>query len=106
MKRRSANNSSGATLRKPTKRRSGVARILAELRSQNVLLSDSRDIRAYLDKHTRLARHVPAICERARQEFGPATELEMKVNRDHESRERTLRLYIRQGSYEPLPFMD
>lgn len=105
MKRHSSRNSSGATLRKPTKR-VGVSRILAQLRSQGVLLTEPRDIRAYLEKHIRLARQVPSICEAARAEFGPGTELDLKVNRDIESSERTLRLHIRQVSYDHLHFMD
>src|SRR5439155_21885324 len=59
MKRRSTSHSSNATLQKRRQRQSPIARILTELRRQKVILSGLRDLRTYLEKHSRLARHLP-----------------------------------------------
>jgi hypothetical protein len=53
-----------------------------------------------VERHSDLARLLPLVCERARQEFPQPDELAIQVYHDPEFKDEYLTLYIRQQRYE------
>jgi hypothetical protein len=78
---------------------SDVADHLAKVSSYRVSVRDGRGVRDYLERHPDLARLLPSVCERARQEFEPPDELTIQLYRDPELKDEYLTLYIRQPHY-------
>ncbi|HEV3260525.1 MAG TPA: hypothetical protein VG013_26960 [Gemmataceae bacterium] len=56
-------------------------------------------VRAYLEQDADLASLLPAVCEQARNEFGPDAELALEVYRDPEVKDAYLTLYVRLKRY-------
>jgi hypothetical protein len=59
-----------------------------------------RDVGVYLDAHPDLAQLVPALCARARREFGTDAELILEVYHDPEIDDHYLSLEVRLPSYD------
>jgi len=75
--------------------------ILDKVAAQNVLLARPDEIDAYLQEHPTIGALLPAICMKAREAFGPAAELAIRLYHDPEIDDCYLTVYVRQNSYEP-----
>lgn len=67
----------------------------------DIRVAGVREVNGYLRKHPRLAKLVPAICLRTREEFGAAAELTIRLNHDQEIHDPYLVLDVRLPSYAP-----
>ena len=65
----------------------------------DIQISGVREVNAYLRKHHDPAAIIPAMCRRARAEFGQAAELTIQVNHDQEMDDPFLILYVRLPAY-------
>jgi len=84
----------------PGKQRpSGINRTAAFARDK-IVVADASDVAEYLDAHADLAAIVPAICSRARQEFGKDAELMLRVYRDPEIDDHYLSMCVRLPAYD------
>ena len=66
----------------------------------DVLLLDPQDVERYFKTHRGLAKIVPAMCRRARREFGKEGELTLQVYHDPEIDDHYLILYVRLPRYD------
>src|SRR5437016_3701322 len=66
----------------------------------DVVISRPREVRAYLRKHTDLAKVVPTICRQVREEFGQGAELRLEIYRDPEFQDHYLRLVLALSEYD------
>jgi hypothetical protein len=82
-----------------TKPRHPGKQLVAMLAKQGIQNPSPDDVVKYLDGHRKLAAIVPAVCERARQEFGKQAELILRLYRDPEIDDRYLSLYVRLPVY-------
>lgn len=69
------------------------------LAAQRVDVTNLEKVRAYLSKHSDLIDLLVPLCQRSRDEFGPAAELALEVYRDPETPDEYLTLYVRQTPY-------
>jgi len=74
--------------------------LVAMLAKQGIQNPSPDDVMKYLNGHRKLAAIVPAVCEKARQEFGKLAELTMRLYRDPEIDDRYLSLYVRLPVYD------
>lgn len=74
---------------------------LPQLAMAGIELVEREQIRGYLAEFPDLAVLLPDICKATRAEFGPSSELSLKLYRDSESVDQYLTLYIRLPKYEP-----
>ncbi len=65
----------------------------------NVLVPDMLDVQRYLREHADLGGIVPALCRRARAEFGKQAELSLRVYHDPEIDDHYLLLNVRLPIY-------
>ena len=80
-------------------RRSRAVR--SQLAAHDIAVPEPRAVNAYLRQHPDLAQLVPALCAKARREFGNPTVLSLELYRDPEIDDSYLTLYVRQENYTP-----
>jgi hypothetical protein len=76
---------------------------LAALRKElgGVVSTNWRAVFRYLQDRCRLRAALPAVCAKARDEFGPGAELDLEVYADPEIDDRYLSLYVRMADFGP-----
>lgn len=73
--------------------------LLCAFSASNLLTPNPDQVRDYLTQDQAFQELVLVICKRAREEFGPDTELSLELYRDPEIDDEYLTLYVRQPSY-------
>jgi len=71
-----------------------------EFKKQQIAIPNPEEVSAYLGQHCDLADLLPALCARARNEFGFETELSLEIYQDPEIEDHYLTLYVRQPANE------
>jgi hypothetical protein len=71
-----------------------------EFKKQQIAIPNPEEVSAYLGQHCDLADLLPALCARARNEFGFEAELSLEIYQDPEIEDHYLTLYVRQPAYE------
>jgi hypothetical protein len=65
-----------------------------------LIIKNRAEVRSYLRRHPEFDPTVPAVVQRAREEFGDEAELELEVYHDPEIDDHFLILYIRLSRYD------
>ncbi|MCI0641531.1 MAG: hypothetical protein L0Y72_12830 [Gemmataceae bacterium] len=66
----------------------------------DVLVRGGRCVQKYLKKYRALAKLIPPICRRIREEFGREAELTLEIHQDPEFDDRHPILYVRLPRYD------
>ena|SRR5438128_7110355 len=74
--------------------------VLAALTAQGITLANETEIAAYLTAHPDLAKIVPSVGARLREEFGKDAQLTLRLYRDPEIDDRYLSLNVRLVGYD------
>ncbi len=75
-------------------------KVLAGLAAQGIALANETEIAAYLTAHPDLAKIVPSVGARLREEFGKDAQLTLRLYRDPEIDDRYLSLNVRLVGYD------
>ena len=71
-----------------------------KLSCHDILLQDPATIEKYVATHAGLDSLVDTICQKVREEFGPASELMLQIYEDAELDDQYPTLYVRQEPYD------